>query len=191
MAEIRPYGAWASPVTAASLAEGGVGLADLRVAKGRLYWLETRPTEGGRLVVMSEADGEVRELTPSGFNARTRVHEYGGAPYVVASEGLWFSHFRDQKLYLQKDGAPEPMTPDGYRYADAVPAPGGGLFAVREDHTDPKNVRNAIVRLSGRAGDAGTVLSGDSDFVAYPRVSPDARRLAWIAWDFPAMPWDA
>jgi dipeptidyl aminopeptidase/acylaminoacyl peptidase len=191
MPQIRPYGAWASLVTAASLAEGGVGLADLRVAGGQLYWLETRPTEGGRVVAMTDAGG-VRELTPSGFNVRTRVHEYGGAPYVLAPEGLWFSHFRDQKLYLQRgDGAPEPMTPEGYRYADAVPAPGGGLFAVREDHTDPANVRNAIVRLSGEAGDAGTVIFGESDFVAYPRVSSDGRRLAWIAWDFPAMPWDA
>jgi dipeptidyl aminopeptidase/acylaminoacyl peptidase len=179
-------------VTAASLAEGAIALADLRVAGSRLYWLETRPAEGGRVVVMTLDGGAARQLTPEGFNARTRVHEYGGASYVVAPDGLWFSHFRDQKLYRQVGGAaPEAMTPQGYRYADAVPAPGGGLIAVREDHTDPAKVRNAVVRLSGRPGDAGTVLFGDSDFVAYPRVSPDGRRLAWIAWDFPAMPWDA
>jgi dipeptidyl aminopeptidase/acylaminoacyl peptidase len=179
-------------VTAASLAEGAIGLSDLRVANGQLYWLETRPAEGGRLVVMTLApDGAARQLTPEGFNARTRVHEYGGAPYVVAPDGLWFSHFRDQRLYRQRgEAAPEAMTPEGYRYADAVPAPGGGLIAVREDHTDPAKVRNAVVQLSGLPGDAGAVLFGDSDFVAYPRVSPDRRRLAWIAWDFPAMPWD-
>jgi dipeptidyl aminopeptidase/acylaminoacyl peptidase len=192
VAEVRPFGAWASPITAASLAEGAVGLADLRVANGQLYWLESRPSEGGRLVVMTREGGQIRQLTPERFNARTRVHEYGGAPYVVAPDGLWFSQFRDQKLYRQAgDGAPEPMTPEGYRYADAVPAPGGGLIAVREDHTDPAKVLNAVVRLSGEAGDAGTVLYGDSDFVAYPRVSPDGKRLAWVAWDFPAMPWDA
>ena len=191
MSEQRPYGAWRSPVSAASLAEGAIGLGDLRVADGRLYWLETRPAEGGRQVVMTLADG-VRQLTPEGFNARTRVHEYGGAPFVVAPDGLWFSHFRDQRLYRQAgEGAPEPMSPEGYRYADAVPAPGGGLIAVREDHTDPAKVRNAVVRLAGRPGDAGEVLFEASDFVAYPRVSPDGRRLAWIAWDFPAMPWDA
>ncbi len=178
-------------MTAASLAQGAIALADLRVFAGRLYWLESRPTEGGRLVVMT-LDGEVRQLTPEGFNVRTRVHEYGGAPFVVAPDGLWFSHFRDQKLYRQRgEAAAEPMTPDGYRYADAVPAPGGGLIAVREDHTDPQAVRNAVVRLSGQPGDAGQVLFGTSDFVACPRLSPDGRRLAWIAWDFPAMPWDA
>jgi dipeptidyl aminopeptidase/acylaminoacyl peptidase len=190
LAEQRPYGAWASPIDAASLAEGAIGLADLRAANGRLYWLETRPAEGGRLVIMTLDGGAVRQLTPEGFNARTRVHEYGGASYVAAPDGVWFSHFRDQKLYWQPTGgAPEALTPEGYRYADAVRMPGGGLIAVREDHTDPAKVRNAIVRLSGTAG-AGQVLYGESDFVAYPRLSPDGKRLAWIAWDYPAMPWD-
>jgi dipeptidyl aminopeptidase/acylaminoacyl peptidase len=192
MSEERPYGAWASPITAASLAQGAIGLADLRVAGGRLYWLESRPAEGGRMVIMTLAEQEVRQLTPEGFNVRTRVHEYGGAPFAVGPDGIWFSNFRDQRLYRQAHGgAPEPITPQGYRYADAAPAPGGGLIAVREDHTDPAQVRNAIVRLSGEVGDAGEVLFGDSDFVAFPRLSPDGRRLAWIAWDFPAMPWDA
>jgi len=195
LAQERPYGAWSSPITAASLAEGAIGLADLRAADGKLYWLETRPAEGGRLVIMTaeggaKGGGEIRQLTPEGFNVRTRVHEYGGAPYVVAPGGVWFSHFRDQKLYWQAwDAAPEALTPEGYRYADAIPLPGGGLIAVREDHTDPAIVRNAIVRLSGTAG-AGQLLYGDADFVAYPRLSPDGKRLAWIAWDFPAMPWD-
>jgi dipeptidyl aminopeptidase/acylaminoacyl peptidase len=190
---IKPYGAWPSPVSAAILAEGAIGMSDLRVADGKLYWLESRPAEGGRLVVMTgDAQGGARQLTPERFNARTRVHEYGGASFAVAPDGIWFSHFRDQKLYRQAEaGAPEPMTPEGYRYADGVAAPGGGLIAVREDHTDPAQVRNAIVRLSGQAGDAGAVLFGESDFVAYPRISPDGTRLAWIAWDFPAMPWDA
>jgi dipeptidyl aminopeptidase/acylaminoacyl peptidase len=193
MSEEKPYGAWVSPVTAASLAEGAIGLADLRVADGRLYWLESRPAEGGRMVVMTMIDGEVRQLTPEGFNVRTRVHEYGGASFVVAPDGLWFSNFRDQKLYRQSGvgDAPEPMTPQGYRYADATPLPGGGLIAVREDHTDPTRVRNTLVRLSGEPGDAGEALFDESDFVAAPRLSPDGRRLAWIAWDFPAMPWDA
>ena len=196
MAQVRPYGAWASPITTASLAEGAIGLADLRVAGRQVYWLETRPAEGGRLVIMTLDGGPARgwiarQLTPERFNVRTRVHEYGGAPYVVSPGGIWFSHFPDQKLYWQAggEGQPEAVTPDGYRYADAIALPGGGLVAVREDHTDPANVRNAIVRLSGTAG-AGQVLYGESDFVAYPRLSPDGKRLAWIAWDFPAMPWD-
>src|SRR5690349_17275860 len=100
VAEIRPYGSWASPVTAASLAEGAIGVAEPRVAGGRLYWLETRPAEGGRLVAMTrDAAGAVKQLTPEKFNVRTRVHEYGGGAYVALPYELWFANFRDQKLY--------------------------------------------------------------------------------------------
>ncbi|MBS0411999.1 MAG: S9 family peptidase [Proteobacteria bacterium] len=191
--DIRPYGAWPSPVTAESLAEGAIGVADLRVVDGRLFWLESRPAEGGRMVAMTlEPGGQARQITPEGFNVRTRVHEYGGAAFAVLGETLYFSHFRDQRLYAQDlaGGAPRALTPEGYRYADAAPAPGGGLVCVREDHTDPANVRNAVVALTLAEGDAGQVLFAASDFVAYPRVGPDGRRLAWMAWDHPNMPWD-
>ncbi|HEX7760885.1 MAG TPA: prolyl oligopeptidase family serine peptidase [Caulobacteraceae bacterium] len=191
--EARPYGAWPSPITAESLAEGAIGIADLRAVDGRLFWLESRPAEGGRMVVMAMNDeGESVQITPPDFNVRTRVHEYGGAAYAVVGDTLYFSHFKDQRLYAQPLGGGEPvaLTPEGYRYADAVAAPHGGLIAVREDHTDPDDVRNAIVSLSGAEGDAGQVLFGSSDFVAYPRVSTDGRRMAWMAWDHPNMPWD-
>ncbi|MFI4976667.1 MAG: S9 family peptidase [Caulobacterales bacterium] len=190
---VAPFGSWASPISAESLAKGAIGVADLRAADGRLYWLETRPDEGGRQVAMTGEAGAVRQLTPEHFNVRTRVHEYGGASYVVVGERLYFSNFPDQRLYRQDltvAAAPEPLTPEGYRYADCVARPGGGLVGVREDHSDPTDVRNAIVALTGEPGDAGRVLFGGSDFVAYPRVSPDARQLAWMAWNHPNMPWD-
>ena len=188
---IAPFGTWASPISAESLAKGAIGVADLRSADGRLFWLENRPDEGGRMVLMTADAGGVRPLTPEGFNVRTRVHEYGGAAYAVVGDTLYFAHFADQRLYAQPiGGAPTPLTPTGYRYADCVAAPDGGLIAVREDHTDPGEARNAIVALSGEADDAGRVLFGESDFVAYPRLSADGRRLAWMAWDHPNMPWD-
>ncbi len=195
MSETRPveapYGAWASPISAAKLSRGAVGVSDLNVADGRLYWLENRPEEGGRMAVVTGDAAGFRVLTPPGFNVRTRVHEYGGAAYALIAGRLIFANFADQRLYAQvADGEPEAITPSGYRYADMVAAPDGGLIAVREDHTDPAEVRNAIVRLSGRPGDAGRVLFGESDFVAYPRVSPDGKRLAWMVWNHPNMPWD-
>jgi hypothetical protein len=140
--------------------------------------------------VTGDEDGW-REITQDTFNVRTRVHEYGGAAYVVVGDTLYFSNFSDQRLYAQTaDGAPIPLTPKGFRYADCVAGPDGGLIGVREDHSDPANVKNAIVALDAGPDDAGRVLFGDSDFVAYPRVSPDGRRLAWMAWDHPNMPWD-
>jgi dipeptidyl aminopeptidase/acylaminoacyl peptidase len=188
---IAAYGTWASPISAASLAEGVIVVSDLRVAAGRLYWLESRPTEGGRQVVMTGDEGGVRQLTPEGFNVRTRVHEYGGAAFMVEGDTLWFANFADQRLWAQRgDGPPVAVTPAGYRWADLVPAPGGGLIGVREDHTAPGEPRNAIVALSGKPDDTGAVLFGEADFVAYPRISPDGARLAWMAWDHPNMPWD-
>lgn len=188
---VRSFGGWASPISAANLAKAAIGVSDLRCAAGRLYWLENRPDEGGRQVIMTgDADG-CRALTRDGFNVRSRVHEYGGAAYVAADGRLYFSNLADQRLHAQAgDAPPVPLTPAGYRYADGVALADGGLIAVREDHTDAAEVHNAVVRLSGAEGDAGRLLFGDSDFVAYPRVSPDGARLAWMAWDHPNMPWD-
>src|SRR6185312_16681839 len=147
--QVQPYGSWASPVTAESLAEGAIGVANLLVDNGRLYWLESRPAEGGRLVIMTDGADAARQLTPDGFNVRTRVHEYGGAPYVVSGDTLYFANFRDQRLYAQTGtAAPQALTPEGYRYADCVATRDGGLICVREDHTDPTDVKNAVVALS-------------------------------------------
>ncbi len=186
-----PYGSWASQISAMKLAQGAVGVSDLKVADGRIYWLENRPDEGGRLAIVTGDETAHRVLTPAGFNVRTRVHEYGGAAYAVIDGRVLFANFADQRLHAQvADGDPQPVTPSGYRYADLVAAPGGGLIAVREDHTDPADVKNAIVHLTGQPGDGGQVLFGESDFVAYPRVSLDGKQLAWMAWNHPNMPWD-
>jgi dipeptidyl aminopeptidase/acylaminoacyl peptidase/uncharacterized protein YndB with AHSA1/START domain len=188
------YGTWRSPLAAADLARSAISLSDIRVSEGTAYWLESRPAEGGRYVVMTAAAaGAAVELTPRAFDVRTRVHEYGGAPYCAARGALYFSHFADQRVYTQRaTGPPTPLTPEGYRYADFDAAPQtAALVCVREDHTQPGEPRNSIVMLDVERGGPGTVLFADSDFVAYPRLSPDGRRLAFIAWNHPDMPWDA
>jgi dipeptidyl aminopeptidase/acylaminoacyl peptidase len=187
-----PYGSWASPISAAQLAEASVALGDLRVCNGRPYWTESRPAEAGRYVIVTpNGKGSIRELTPPSFGSRTRVNEYGGASYVVTDDAIYFSNWADQRLHVQRGNSkPEPLTPTGYRYADGVMHPSGKLlFFVREDHTAAGEEKTQLVALPPTGG-AGTVLFGGTDFVAAPRVSPDGRQLAWIAWNHPDMPWD-
>ena len=205
MKKQAPYGTWRSPLAAADLAGSAISLNYVQVSEGVPYWVESRPAEGGRSVVVTSATGgsvtgaarrAVRELTPPGFDARTRIHEYGGTPYVMSGGTVYFSNFPDQRLYRQRPGEkPVALTPEGYRYADfEFDAGGRRLFCVREDHTGGRGEpKNAIVVLeidSPAGAGAGQVLFGESDFVAYPRVSADGRRIAWIAWNHPDMPWD-
>jgi dipeptidyl aminopeptidase/acylaminoacyl peptidase len=192
---IAPYGSWASPLSAEALSGGRVSFGDLRCENGRLYWTETVPFAGGITSLFSMGDDGVgSRVSPEGVNVRTRVHEYGGAPFVAAGDSVYYSQFKDQRLYvLEPGGSPTALTPAGYRYADCAVRPGGtALVCVREDHTDPARVRNALVnlRLPG-LGDAGEVLFAGGDFVAFPRVSPNGRQLAFITWSHPHMPWDA
>jgi dipeptidyl aminopeptidase/acylaminoacyl peptidase len=197
MSTPRAFGTWPSPITAQVAATQGLRLGAPAVDDGDVYWLEGRPAEGGRnVLVCQRADGSQQELTPAGFNVRTRVHEYGGAAYVVHRGTVFFSNFADQRIYrLDRGGdAPVPLTPGGrWHYADAVvDAARSRLICVREDHTvEGRECVNEIVEvaLDGSSG-AGRVLTGGYDFYSTPRLSPDGSQLAWICWRHPNMPWD-
>jgi dipeptidyl aminopeptidase/acylaminoacyl peptidase len=190
-----PCGAWPSPLSPELAAAGAVSLAHAGASEGVLYWVEGRPSERGRSVLMSRAvSGAIAEVLGPEANVRSRVHEYGGLPWARVGERLVASQFDDQSLRLRaSDGSTTVLTPPGCRYADGVGAPDGHtLVCVREDHRAAGEPVNAVVAIDCSApGDAGRVLYGDSDFVAWPRLSADGRRLALVAWDHPAMPWDA
>ncbi|PWB65267.1 MAG: peptidase [Bradyrhizobiaceae bacterium] len=192
-----PYGAWKSPITSDLIVAQSIALGDVRIDGGQVYWLEGRPQEQGRNVIV-RADGA--EVTPKPFNARTRVHEYGGGAWLVADGSIVFSHVADGRLYRQAvaAGAPVPLTPAppdherNWRFADGViDRRRGRWIGVREDHTGEGEAVNAIVAVD-LAGpeDAGRLLAGGHDFVASPRLSPDGRHLMWLAWDHPNMPWN-
>jgi len=190
---VAPYGSWESPLRAEVLSRGRVAMGDLRSANGHLYWTETIPSAGGISGLFSTATsaGGTR-ISPEGVNVRTRVHEYGGAPFIATGNQLYYSNYTDQRLYAQSsDGKATAITPAGYRYADCAAASDStALICVREDHSDAKNVRNTIVRIALPAGGAGEVLFSGTDFVAFPRLSPDGKQLAFISWNHPNMPWD-
>ena len=194
--KIAPYGSWKSPITSDLIVSSSVGLSQPTIAGQDLYWVEMRPSEGGRnVIVRLDASGAATDVNPPPFNARTRVHEYGGGDYVVSDGVIYFSNFADQRLYKQiLGGEPRPITPDAdLRYADAsVDAKRRRLICVREDHTvAAREAVNTLVSIGlDGVNDGEQVLVGGNDFYSSPRVSSDGTRLAWLTWDHPQMPWD-
>ena len=190
---IAPYGSWKSPITADLLLSGSVNLSQPRFDGDDLYWLEGRPAERGRQVVVRRAaDGTTADVTPPDCNARTRAHEYGGGDYTVHDGVVYFANDADQRLYRQRLGAaPQPLTAEEpSRYADMqVDAARGRLLAVREDHSGPGEAVNSLVAVALDDG-AVTTLAAGNDFYSSPRLSPDGRHLAWLTWNHPNMPWD-
>jgi dipeptidyl aminopeptidase/acylaminoacyl peptidase len=194
MAEIAPYGSWKSPLSAALVATGEVGIEQVRIDGDDVYWIERRAQEGGRKVIVRRSvNGEIADVLPEGYNARTRVHEYGGGDYAVSGGIIVFANFNDQRLYIQKRrAAPQPLTPAGaWRYADGRIDPRRNLFfCVREDHSGSGEPVNTLAAVDTRAENSGTVIAAGNDFYAAPRLSPDGARLAWLTWNHPNMPWD-
>ena len=197
MTETLPYGAWRSPVTSDLIVAETIGLGGVIVDGDDIYWTESRPGEGGRNVLVRRArDGGREDVTPPPFNVRSRVHEYGGGSVTVHQGTVYFSNFADQRLYrLAVGGAPEPLTPEpiggtSWRYADGVvDAARHRWIGVREAHEAGGRVDNALVAVDLTAASPGRVLVEGSDFYAAPRLSPDGRRLAWLSWNHPNMPW--
>jgi dipeptidyl aminopeptidase/acylaminoacyl peptidase len=191
-----PCGSWPSPLSADLLASASLRLSSPALgADGSVYWLEGRPAEGGRnVLVRRRPDGSRGDLTPPPFNVRSRVHEYGGGAYAVRGEEVLFVDFPDQRLYRQAPGQPPvPLTSAGpWRLGDLVVDPARArVYAVGERHdpgrTEPENALVAVDLQSGQL----EVLVRGADFYASPAPSPDGRRLAWLAWNHPHMPWDA
>ena len=191
---VSSYGSWKSPITADLVAAGEIGLEQIRLDDDDIYWIERRPQEGGRkVIVRRSAEGNFNDISPMPFNARTRVHEYGGGDYAVANGTVVFSNFTDQRLYLLRPGStPKPLTPDsGSRYADGqIDSRRNALFCVREDHSGQSEAINTLVRVDLSQVNSGTTVVSRNDFYSSPRLSPNGSLLAWLTWHHPNMPWD-
>ncbi len=193
---VAPFGSWTSPIAIEELTSGSVGLSAVSLDGDTVYWLESRPDQGGRTSLWRSGGPSARaeEVTPSEANVRSRVHEYGGGEYAVVDGVVVYSEFTDGRVRVLADGATRTITPAAaYRYADFDLHPSlGVVFAVREDHTGDGECVNTIVRLdlTGDNADGGLVLCSGADFFSTPRRSADGG-LAWTQWDHPNMPWDA
>lgn len=194
MTRTTPYGAWTSPITAAGIAAGSVGLSQIAADGDAIYWVEARPTEDGRAVLVRWRDGSSPvDVTPPPWNVRTRVHEYGGGAFAVRAGIVCISHAVDGRWYrLDSGGAAVAITPAGpFRWADgAIDRARDALVLVREEHGPGGEPANTIVRVDlGGSGSTEVLVAGD-DFYASPRLAPDGATLAWLAWRHPNMPWD-
>jgi dipeptidyl aminopeptidase/acylaminoacyl peptidase len=189
--QIAPYGAWKSPISAQETFAKAVGLGGVQIDGTDLYWCEYRP-DGRTVIVQRSVDGIFKDVTPGGYNVRTRVHEYGGGDYLVTGGVLYFSNFSDQRIYRQQAGSqPVAFTHlDDMRYADMVlDLAHSRIIAVREDHTNPSGQAvNNLVGISLEGNER--TLVGGNDFYSNPRLDPEGKRLCWLTWNHPNMPWD-
>jgi dipeptidyl aminopeptidase/acylaminoacyl peptidase len=192
-----PYGSWKSPITSDLIVSDATRLGSIQVDEKGACWIEGRPEENGRSVVVYQpGDGNRIDLISAPFNARSRVHEYGGGAYLATDACVYFSNFEDQRLYRIDLGkltnGPEPVTPpNNCRYANAVNDPTRQrLICVLEDHSQSdQEAVNSIAAIDTNSGDI-TILTSGYDFYSSPVLSPDNSQLAWFCWNHPNMPWD-
>ncbi len=104
--KVVPYGSWQSPISSDLIVSDSVRLSDVVLDGQDTYWVEMRPSEGGRnVIVRCTSDGRIADITPPDFNSRTRVHEYGGRSFAAHQTDVYFSNFSDQRIYHQKPNA--------------------------------------------------------------------------------------
>lgn len=195
MLQTAAYGSWKSPITSSLIVKETIDISSVLLDEEDIYWIESRPQEDGRAVIVKLDGASLVDVTHSPFNVRTRVHEYGGGDYVVSQGIIYFCNFDDQRIYKQQlNQQAEAITPAGlYCYADAIiDHKHNRLICVREDFTN-SNLEpvNSIISISLADDHSINILVTGSDFYSSPRISPDGSKLVWLSWNHPNMPWDA
>lgn len=180
------------------MSKGNVGLAEPRLNTNAIYWLESRPWEKGRSVLVESHEGSPRDLLPEGYSARSAAQEYGGGAWTLTDKYVVFVNAEDQVIYRidlnNRDKPPTALTTqDGRRYGDLYyDSFHDRILAVCEDHRiSDIEPRTSIVEVALETDHEVIELVGGADFYAYPRVSSDGSKMCWIAWNHPHMPWQA
>ncbi len=192
--KIAPYATWKSPITAEMISSNKVKFTGVCLDGEDTYWVEMRPDEAGRnVIVRRQTDGNTEDVNPRPFNARSTVHEYGGGAFTVVDGVVFFSNYKDQRIYRQKPGKEPVSITDraNMRYADMIlDADRRSLICVREDHSGDGEAINSIIALGLEEVGAEVVLVSGNDFYASPRLSARGDKIAWLTWNHPNMPWD-
>lgn len=199
----KPYGCWESPISADLVAGKTPRISEPTVQRTgtgeyNYFWLQSCPEEKGRTTIMLRQGQKIRNLLPRPISAASKVHEYGGGSYCVAGDTLYFVVADDQRIYsinwTQADAKPAAITEEtqgSKRYADLTFCEHTQqLLAVCEEHTageshiEPSNYLVAIHTESVH------VLHKGQNFYSNPRPSPCGKKLCWVSWNHPAMPWN-
>lgn len=194
---VKAYGLWDSSISAEQLASKSTRLGQIQATTEALYWLEGRPEEQGRGVIVRYKDGERKDITPDGYNVRTRVHEYGGGDFWLNQDYLLFVDDEHQQLYRQDLKTlevvaltPEPPSKRSWRYNDGtIDSASEFTICVRERH-ESDEVLNELVKIALDGSQTIEIVAEGYDFYSNPRISPDGKRLSWLCWNHPNMPWD-
>ncbi|ABV88094.1 S9 family peptidase [Shewanella pealeana] len=190
---IAQYGSWASPVTPEDVYDLADDISDVRATSQGIYFVQSNANNGGKKAVYRlEIEGSVTKQISSNFDIRSRVHEYGGSPFVAIGNSLFATKFSDQILYrIAPNQAPFPLTPNGTRHGGCISNPKGSrLICIREDHRVKGEPVNSLVGINLSYADEGETLISGADFYSAPTLSPDQTQLAWVSWQHPNMPWD-
>lgn len=190
----RECGSWPSPITLDHLVENVVRLGEPSVDGDRVFWIETRPNEGGRSVLVgNRSGGDNEDVTPESFSVRSRAHEYGGGSYLLKGDRLWFINDSDQCIYSMSLSAKSPRRltqPGTRRFAQmCLDEKRERLIMVCEDHAGDGEAKNSVVTIDLDSGAIKNLIEG-ADFYSDPRLSPDGQHLAWLSWNHPNLPWD-
>lgn len=196
------YGTWDSPITEEMLAYGATSIINMLIDGDSTYWCEMRPKNKGRYTIIKrDSLGNLQDITPVDFNVRTFVHEYGGGAFTVSDGIVYASNAADSKIYSILPGQdPVPLTEgqiavgkcelqewEGTRFAD-MHVTKYGIFAIGEYHHPYSPVENFLALIDIKTGKYKKVASG-CDFYSSPAISSDGKKIAWICWHHPEMPW--
>ncbi len=197
---VERFGWWPSAFAAGQVAAGKVSRSGLESDGASLFWLESRPEDGGRQVMVTDGGGGgvPLDVSPPTVSIRSRVHEYGGGAATVGGGALFYVDQEDQRLYRSTIGdalAPVPLTPasgrgSSVRYTDGSLTPSGEWLICVEERHDGSGTGHRLTAVATDGSLQVVPLVDSGGFVAAPRPSPDGARLAWVAWNHPYMSWD-
>ena len=188
-----PYGSWTSPINSSMITADSVSLDELQLHSSGTYWIERRPNEKGRCVIVKHSDGVNTDQISAPYSARSRVHEYGGGVYCITSNGIFFVNDTDQNIYFCPTGkVPVAITNNvDCCYADLqFDKQHQRIICVQQRNTHNScQDENTLVSID-ISSHVITILHSGNDFYASPRVSPCGSKLSWLCWSHPDMPWD-